>query len=193
MTTQPTQFKATHLVYVALLCMAVGFAWFYVGDRIVTEYIQPSWEGWFGTPWYKSSSWISIPAFALFVFGPIFSLLAMAWVLIHRFERINFGSIHNANLSNLTQAKSALEKSLESIVLIEKEYREKVAAHQSIQTQLDELKAVRDIDVETLQKKLNAIAFATRRSQHLQTLIGFVLGVLSSLVASWIWTQVNAS
>ena len=104
---------------------------------------------------------------------------------------LNIVSLHETNLKELGKAKVALQQSLVSIATIEKEYRGKLQSFERLSAQLEELQSVKDIDTQELRKKLNAIALASRRTAWFERFLGLVTGVVTSLLATYIWEHLR--
>ena len=192
MTDDTKQTRGKHLAVFATLFGVAALAWmFYLADVLVVDHLKSKWVEWYGVEWYKASEWHWLPVLGLVTFGPMFFLGAIAIWLASRFYYLNLSSIHEANLKELGKAKTALQQSLVSVEVIEREYKGKLQSFERLQTQLDELQSVKDIDTQELRKKLNAIALASRHTIWFQRFLGFAIGVMSSLLAAYIWERLH--
>jgi hypothetical protein len=184
-----TRVKGKREVILALLMLAIAPFWmFYLGDRLVTS-LQSHWQALFNVPWQEDSEWRFLPIFFAVQFLPAFASLVASWLLISRAERLNAPTLHRKNLAQLTKARDALKQGISSLEIVEKEYTGKLAAFEKLKGDVEALQAAKAIDTEELRRTLNAIEQANRFTRTLQQAAGFVLGVLSSLVASYVWER----
>ena len=189
---EPTE-KDLHLVAISAILVLCAFAWFfYFSDVIILEYLYKRWVDWFGVKWYEDNPWRTTPALLFVMFVPAALLMAIAIWAARRFYYTNFASIHETNIKELGKARSALQQSLVSIDAIEREFKGKLESYERLQQQLEELQTVKHIDTQELQKKLNAIALASRHTVWFQRIVGFIVGIFSSLLAAYIWERINA-
>jgi hypothetical protein len=185
--------KGHHLIVIAVLLFMVALIWFfYAPNNFVTPYLKSQWLTWFGVEWYLDSEWRYLPIFSIASFGPALPVGYLAYKFASSFYYRNFASIHESNLKELDKAKLSLQQGIASIVTIEREYKNKLELYERVQIQLQELQAVKDIDTEDLRKKLNAIASASKFSSWAQRTFGFLAGIISSLLASYIWQVMNS-
>ena len=187
-----TPIRGKHLVILAAILGIAAFAWlFYFADVLVVDQLKSRWIEWYGVKWFEASDWQILPIFSAVTFGPMVILLGLAVWLFSRFYYLNIVSLHETNLKELGKAKVALQQSLVSIATIEKEYRGKLQSFERLSAQLEELQSVKDIDTQELRKKLNAIALASRRTAWFERFLGLVTGVVTSLLATYIWEHLR--
>ena len=193
MSESATQVKGKGFAVATGLLAIAALAWlFYFSDALVIDSLRERWEEIFGIEWFKDTKWRYLPILFLTTFAPTFVLGGVAAALFVRFYNLNFSTIHHANLRELAKARDALQQSLSSIDTIEREYKGKLDSYEQLQKQLEELQSVKEIDTEDLRKKLSAIAAASRFSAWFQRVIGFLVGILSSLLAAYLWEMLRA-
>jgi hypothetical protein len=177
-----------YLLILALTLVIIGLSWMaYFADALLVDNLKGNWPKWYGLKWFEDSAWHTIPVFLFVNFGPASCLIGLAaWLIRHILDK-NFAAIHNTNLKDLGKAKIALQQCLISVEAIDKEYRGKLKSFELLQSQLEELQSVKDIDTIELRKKLNAIAQVSRNNVWFERILGFIIGITSSLFASYIW------
>lgn len=188
-----TQIKSKSLAVASGLVAIIALAWlFYFSDVLVAGPLRENWKEIFGVEWHKDTEWRYLPILAGVMLIPTLALGVIAIWLFVKFYNLNFSTIHHANLKELAKARNALQQSLSSIDTIEREYKGKLDSYERLQKQLEELQSVKEIDTEDLRKKLNAIASASRVSAWFQRVIGFFVGIISSLLAAYLWEILSA-
>lgn len=173
-----------------LVCIALGISWMTWGWDYVSELFRNRSEAWFGRPWHQLPDWIN-GAVGFMTASPVFVFALVTWFCVSKLESTNRSLLFQADIRNLSKARFALQQGLASLDKIEADFKVKVASYERLQKQLDELAAVKDINVEELQKKLNAIALATRGRVWFGRIAAFVLGILSSLFSSYLWDLIS--
>jgi len=185
------QIRGKHLAALAIVFVVAALSWmFYFANVLVIDYLSDNWHEWYGVRFYDSP-WQYIPINLTVNLGPMIVLLGLAILFYRRFYYLNFSSLHEANLRELSKAKAALRQGLESVAVIEREYKGKIETFEQLKVQLDELQSVKNIDTQDLRKKLNAIALANRHLVWFDRFIAFVIGVVSSLIASYVWDHLR--
>lgn len=185
--------QGVHFLVLAILCGIGALFWmFYASDVVVVPYLRENWLRWFKVEWFRDTEWRTLPIYMAIAFGPMLALGVLCLWFAARYYYLNFATIHEANLLELGKAKSALQQSLVSVSTIEKEYKGKLESYQRLQKQLEDLQSVKEIDTEDLRRKLNAIAAASRTSVWFERGLGFLIGALSSLFASYVWERLHA-
>ena len=188
MTEPNIDIKSKNLLFVALALLIFGAIWMFYPGELLANWIQNSWEKWFGVPWHKNL-WRAIALTSTAKFGPTAIAAITAYWLAETVSRRNFSVTHRANIQKLDQARKTLRQGISSLEEIEREYRGKLSSFEKIQKEIDELKSVKEIDTADLQRKLNAISKAGRSNRYFERFLGFATGVVSSLIASYIWTK----
>jgi hypothetical protein len=186
--------KARHLPYVAGALGIASIGWLlFISGAWVEPYLKDNWVRWFGVEWFQDVEWRSTSIFFSASILPMIVLMFAALWTVSRYYQLNFLQMHAANLKDLEKAREALQQGLVSLATIESEYKGKLQSYERLQTQLVELQAVKNIDTEDLRRKLNAIASASRASAWFERGLGFFMGVMSSLVASYVWARMYAT
>ena len=179
--------KGKRELALSLVMLVLGAAWaFYIGDRLLTN-LQNQWQEIFNVPWREDTPWRSLSIFFLVQFAPALAFIAASWLLIGRAERLNAPALHRNNLSQLAKARDALKNGISSLEVIEKEYAGKLTALEKLRSDIDALQTAKKIDTEELRRTLGAIEQVNRFNRVLQQAAGFVLGVFSSLIATYLW------
>jgi hypothetical protein len=173
-----------HLLVGCLLSSALAIGWTFFGDVLYGDWLRSSWLKWFGEPWRDDGS--SIAMISSIILIPAVVLLILGIYLGSQFAILNAEAKHRTNLKALANARNALQQGLLSLDTIEEEYKHRLSAFEKLQKNIDELESVRGIDVDDLRKKLGALAQANRRSVWFERLMGFVLGIIASVVATFI-------
>lgn len=176
--------KGMHLLVGCLLSAVLGFGWTFFGDVLYADWLRSNWLKWFGHQWYANGSSTAMVGGIIGI--PAVALLVVAIYLGSKFAILNAEAKHRTNLKALATARNALQQGLLSLDTIEEEYKHRLSAFEKLQKNIDELESVRGIDVDDLRKKLGALSQANRRSVWFERLIGFVLGVIASVVATFI-------
>ena len=179
-----TKTKGMHLLVGCLLSSALAIGWTFFGDVLYGDWLRSSWLKWFGEPWRDDGS--SIAMISSIILIPAVVLLILGIYLGSQFAILNAEAKHRTNLKALANARNALQQGLLSLDTIEEEYKHRLSAFEKLQKNIDELESVRGIDVDDLRKKLGALAQANRRSVWFERLMGFVLGIIASVVATFI-------
>lgn len=182
--------KGGRYVMAGAISFFVAVAWMIWGVDYATELLKNNSVTWFGKPWYELSSLVYSPLLFL-IFVPAFSSIGLFWWFLTKAEELNRPIIVEVNLQGLAKAKVALQQGLSSLDKIESEVRAKMAMYEKLQKQLDELSTVKDLNVEQLQKKLNAIAIATRGKTWLGRASAYFLGIVSSVFSSYVWELIS--
>lgn len=165
--------------------MVSGFLWLFFSDSLYEAWLREKWLDWFGGPWYSVGPYALANALIAFLPMVLAVILALYWGA--KFSMLNSGAKHRVNLLALSNARIALQQGLASLDTIEQEYKHRLTAFERLQKDINELESVRGIDVDDLRKKLSALSHANRRSIWFERSLGFVLGVVGSLVATVIW------
>lgn len=183
-----------YLLWIAIILGLLAPVWLFgVGGYIEEELLKPNWEGWFGQEWFEGPDLLWLLALFASSLFPALIIGLVALSALYSYYMANFSTIHQKNLVELDRAKIALRQSLDSVEVIEREFKIKLESYEKVQRQLEELQSVKDLDTEELRKKLSAIEQATHSSILFQRLLGFLAGVASSLVAAYIWEVLNAA
>ncbi|WP_119302933.1 hypothetical protein [Dongia deserti] len=135
----------------------------------------------------RLDTWLGLVVFLSVTLGPPFFLGVIGLVFYAQGQILNATVYYGGQLKGLERAKTALEQGLSSLMTIEKDYREKFSAYERLQTQLGDLQALKGVDTKELQRKLNAIALASRHKVWFERICGFLVGIVTSLLASYIW------
>ena len=182
--------KRRTYLYLCFLFASLAGCWagFAFSDLLV--HLAKAWPSWWGVKLHDDTAWRTLPIFLVAGAGPVIllGLVAAAFYMKHYY--LTLASLHEANLLELEKARTALQIGLRTVEAIEREYKDRLAAYERVREQLEELQSVKNIDTEDLRKRLNALASATRSRLWVERGIAFALGVLSSLVASYIWARV---
>lgn len=176
--------KGMRLLVGSILSIAVGTCWLLFSDGLYDDWLHNNWPKWFGGQWYEQGPYVLVKAVLGFL--PMLVLMAFGMYLGAKFGILNAEVKHRANLKALANARNALQQGLLSLDTIEKEYKHRLTAFETLQKNINELESVRGIDVDDLRKKLGALSQANRRSVWFERLIGFVLGIIASVVATFI-------
>ena len=183
-------YRNKYLLVLALLFGLLSVAWFfYLGDEVVVTHLKNNWVKWYGVKWFEAPRLHTMSLFFVVAFVPAILFGVIAGLLGRSFYYANFASVHEANLRELSRAKIALQQSLSSIDAIENDYRSKVVVFERLRADLEALHSAKEMDTEELRKKLSAIAIASSKSVWLERSIGFATGVVSSILASYIWER----
>jgi hypothetical protein len=177
-------------LYLCLLFASAAGGWAGFATSDLLDHLEKAWPSWYGVKLHDDTAWRALPILLAAGAGPVIllGLVAAAFYLRHYY--LNFAALHETNLFELAKARTALQIGLKTVETIERGYKSRLVAYERVSEQLDELQRVKNIDTEDLRKKLNAIASATRSRLWVERGIAFALGVLSSLVASYIWARV---
>jgi hypothetical protein len=180
--------EKNHLLYPGIFIGIFGLVWaFYIGPEVIVEHIKSEWINWYGVEWFQAQG---IPLWVIFViisFVPPIPVGILAWSLLNKYYLSNFSSVHEKNFDELSKARHALSQSLRSIDEIEKHIKSKLEDYSRLEQELEDIKSVKDIGSEELKKKLRAISSATNKPAWWNILNGFILGIFSSLAATYIW------
>jgi len=117
----------------------------------------------------------------LIVIGFLFRFGYQRWYLSQR------GKLARERLSRLGEARYALRSALAQIETFERDLREKTVQHERLD---EEIAALRSLNAETsdeLVKKLRAVELFNRRRIWVERVFSFLIGVASSLSASYAW------
>lgn len=175
--------------FVAIGLLAAAVLWLiYIRDPS-RVYMAHAPE-WFGRPVTELPTWFGFAAIVLGLL-PAFVFIGASWLCLNRFERANQMRMHQATLEGIQRAKVALSQGLKSIDELERQYREKIQRFEQVQQQLEELQTVRHIDTQQLQRKLNAIAYASRYKVWTTRIGAFLLGIVSSILSSYLWDLIS--
>jgi len=185
--------KEGYLVIIAAMLLLCAVAWLvFILEGSALEWLGKYWIDYFGVKPIDDTPWRLIPIITLVALGPIFLLVWAAFIPASRYYNLNFASIHEVNIKGLGKAKLAIQQSLKSVEAIEREFQGKMDSYESLKKQIDDLQAVKDIDTRELKKKLNAIASANANALWVQRIMAFVMGIITSLLAAYIWEQLIA-
>lgn len=173
------------LVFLAFSIGASAFllTWMFVLEPPIETYLRARGVG------HGSHSIIGDMAYAfllglmppLVVIGIGFRFGYQRWYLSQR------GKLARERLSRLGEARNALRSALSQIETFERDLREKTAQYERLE---DEIAALRSLNAETsdeLIKKLRAVELVNRRRIWVERVFSFMIGVASSLFASYAW------
>jgi ABC-type multidrug transport system fused ATPase/permease subunit len=113
-------------------------------------------------------------------------LIYVRWFLPQR------GRLAQEQLAKLKEARSALLTAVSQIESFEAELREKSSQAERLQQELDSLKTLNAETAADLEKKLKALELVNRNRIWFERLVAFLIGVISSLSASYVWQQIHA-
>lgn len=186
------KFNGKRYLFIAIACVVLALVWIFWGVYLLEGYMRSNSESWFGRKWYELPSLIE-GAWIVISLLPMAIFVVVAWLCLAKVEISNRSLLYQSNLKDLSKARLALQQGLGSLDKIESEYKVKIASFEKLQKQLDDLSAVKDLNVAELQSKLNAIALATRNRVWAGRIAAFVLGIFSSLLSSYLWSMLSKS
>lgn len=178
--------------YLLMIFVAIGFLflWMFWLSELSDNFVEAKSSALFNLPWREVPNWIRNVWRVLSIGLPMVLVFGIIIYCGAKLEEANRSVVYAANLKDLSKARVALEQGLRSLDKIEAEYKLKMASYDKLQKQLDELSSIREVDVADLQKKLNAIAIASRHKVWAGRIGLFLAGIATSLLGAFIWDVV---
>lgn len=99
----------------------------------------------------------------------------------------NRTKLANEQLQKLSEARKAMAKAVTYIEVFEQELREKSSEAERMREEVLSLKLLNSEHAAELERKLKAMESLTRNRIWFERTFAFVIGILSSLAASYLW------
>jgi hypothetical protein len=188
--TEPTNIQS-RLVWTFNVAMfvAVGFffLWLFVVEPIFTDYLKTKGFNPNKLPEALAVAYglaVGVLPGMLISFGGLV-FIYKRWLLPHR------GRLAHEQLSRLVQARQALTNAVTQIESFEQELREKTTQAEQLEQQLASLRSLNSETAADLQMKLRAVELVNRHRIWFERIVSFLIGVVSSLVAAYVWQFVQ--
>ena len=160
------------------------FVWLFVVEPRVTSHLETLlgrkiWE--YGVPvgFMYGFGFGILPPIALG--AAAYTYAYFLWILPHKTK------LAQQQLQKLADAREAMRSALVYIETFESELRHKSVEAERLRNEILSLKLVNSESAEELARKLNAISSVSRSRIWFERWFAFFAGILSSLVASWLW------
>lgn len=132
----------------------------------------------------KKINWLKSTTVFASVLGAIFSVILT-------FSSANFTpSSYNKTAGELREAREAMWRGMNSLEKLEKDLSLKAASYDQIKLRLEALEKTEKLSKDELKSTLDAIGYTRSWFDWRNVLLGFFLGVLSSVVASILMTAI---
>jgi ABC-type multidrug transport system fused ATPase/permease subunit len=155
---------------------------------------DPAWAWWQLTfaaqEEFRTVGYLAVFVIVGYVLPIAIFFVAILWLAKAAIAR-NPALQHIAQLEKLRAAHESMKWAHLHLADLERTYRAQLDAFTAIQQQLEDVKSLRDSDVEDLKRKLRAIEAASQERVWKERFAGFLLGVVASLVASLIWALLS--
>jgi len=190
MKTQPSTEKQISRALLLLLTAVVCFffAWIFFIEPRLTRLV----ESFIGKEvWNFPEPFAFLYSF-LFGLVPPFGVAAGAYAFAYfRWFIPNRTKLANEQLQKLSDARLAMTTAVAYIESFEQELKQKSTEAEKLRDEVLSLKSLNAESVVELEKKLKAMESLTRNRIWFERIFAFVIGILSSLVASYLWLAVQ--
>ena len=177
--------NARFMLIVWLLTLAMVIVWpFFLGKPTI-EYINRHYIDLYALP--ELWSLLSLVSLAL---GPPFLLFFGVSIYFGKWRASHRSQLIGEQLTKLSNARNTLRSAVISIENIEQELRFKSEQTAKLEAELASLTSLNAETATELRTKLDAMQILNRRHVWFERTLSFVIGVVSSLVASYAWQYV---
>ena len=121
---------------------------------------------------------------------PLASFPPVAYILVGQIIRKRFSTGKSA-IDGLSTARIALVRAIETLERLEEGIQRNQKEHLALQEKIASLQAISREEKESLERKLSGVRLLQPRFDWLQLLVGFALGIMSSLTASYMFERLN--
>jgi len=126
-----------------------------------------------------------------FMIGSIFAMACATLIVIvffsYRYELPKKNEAYARSLADLSNARETLEAATKYIEEMENELKEKSSHYEQLTKEIDSMSALNSDSVEELKSKLSAIDTLSRNKIWTERLISFSIGVISSILAAFLF------
>ena len=130
----------------------------------------------------KKKNWFRTTAVFASMLGVIISVIPI-------FNSANFTpSAYNKTAAELREAREAMWRGMNSLEKLEKDLSSKAASYDQIKLRLEALEKTEKLSKDELKSTLDAIGYTKSWFDWRNVLLGFFLGILSSIVANILMT-----
>lgn len=190
MSTPPSTEKKLARALLLLLVAVVlfFFAWLFFIEPSFTPLI----EAYFGKKIWELPELVAILYHLLFGLLPPFAVGAGAYAFAYyKWFIPNRTKLANEQLQKLSDARRAMASAVAYIESFEQELKQKSTEAEKLRDEVLSLKSLNAENAVELENKLKAMESLTRNRIWFERIFAFVIGILSSLVASYLWLAVQ--
>lgn len=127
--------------------------------------------------------YLNEPISAILLLSPFVIIASITYYLFSLKTKEDNADRFATQLQKIGEAKNNLSDSIGYLDEL-KTSIEKAKEHEKLMIMVDQLSSLSDEKTDQLKKKLEAIAYINRRSDYIKLFISFVLGIITSLIAS---------
>jgi len=171
-------------VVLPLALLVVFFSWLQVGFPLLSKWLESKFA--------FQRLLLPEPLFLTYHIGlgllpPIAVAAASSAAAYFRWYIPNRTRLANEHLAKLSGARRALTEAVDHLQMIEDELRSKASVADALRTEVEALRALSQESSSELELKIRAMQALNRGRLWFERGFAFFLGVLSSLVANYIW------
>jgi len=184
--------KQTTLRWGALALPFVLLAFFFYWMEVVTPRLQILVEASLGRSIFDLPIAISLVIFFVIMVVPPFAIAAGVYVFVYfRWFIPNRSKLVNEQIEKLATARHAMREAVSYIETYEVELKRMSAEAEALHQEVRSLKLLNSENTQDLELKLKAMNTLALSRIWFERIFAFVIGVLSSLVASYLWLAIQ--
>ena len=179
----------------AMLLLTIAVVAFFAGWMFFVEpELTRLFETLIGKRMFELPEVLAVAYLIVVGFAPPFAVAAGAYAFAYfKWFIPNRGRLAQEQLIRLADARQALASAVTHIEGIEQELRQKSAEAEKLRDDVLSLKLLNSENATELERKLKAMESLTRNRIWFERAFAFIIGILSSLVATYVWQVVQPS